>query len=53
MRFWSLFHFFLKLCIAQKLFSQQDVKSHLVAALEEAGCGHWIGKPVEQDQFSM
>lgn len=31
----------------------QEAKVALFKALEEAGCGHWIEKPVEQDQFSI
>ena len=34
-------------------FFLQMAKSRLNVALYEAGCGHWIEKPVEQDQFSM
>lgn len=31
----------------------QCAKEKLNEALFDAGCGHWIEKPVEQDQFSM
>ena len=31
----------------------QKVKGQLNEALISAGCGHWIEKPVEQDQFSL
>ncbi len=31
----------------------QEAKQRLIKALEKTGCGHWIEKPVEQDQFSM
>ncbi|TRY70366.1 hypothetical protein TCAL_05452 [Tigriopus californicus] len=31
----------------------QSVKGRLNDALFEAGCGHWVEKPIEQDQFSM
>ncbi len=30
----------------------QQAKGKLNEALFDAGCGHWIEKPVEQDQFS-
>ena len=31
----------------------QNAKAKLIDALVEAGCGRWIEKPVEQDQFSI
>lgn len=31
----------------------QQAKAKLFEALERGGCGHWIEKPVEQDQFSL
>ncbi len=31
----------------------QRAKTEVNEALYRAGCGHWIEKPVEQDQFSM
>jgi len=31
----------------------QKVKAQVTTALMTAGCGHWIEKPIEQDQFSL
>ena len=31
----------------------QKAKAQVTTALMTAGCGHWIEKPVEQDQFSL
>jgi len=31
----------------------QEAKGQVTAALVKAGCGHWVDKPVEQDQFSL
>ena len=31
----------------------QKAKAQVTTALLTAGCGHWIEKPVEQDQFSL
>jgi len=31
----------------------QEAKGQVTAALVKAGCGHWVEKPVEQDQFSL
>ena len=31
----------------------QETKALLVKKLVEAGAGHWVEKPVEQDQFNM
>lgn len=31
----------------------QASKAILIQALHDAGCGHWIEKPCEQDQFSV
>lgn len=33
--------------------SYQRTKGKLIEALNVAGCGHWIEKPVEQDQFTI
>ena len=33
-------------------FDYQEAKKRLMAALDAEGCGRWIEKPVEQDQFS-
>lgn len=34
-------------------FDYQDAKGAVVKALVDAGCGHWVEKPVEQDQFLL
>lgn len=39
--------------VKQMATEYQTAKSELNAALLEAGCGIWIEKPVEQDQFSL
>ncbi len=31
----------------------QKTKAQVTTALVTAGCGHWIEKPIEQDQFSV
>ena len=31
----------------------QNTKTRLVKKLVETGAGHWVEKPVEQDQFYM
>ena len=31
----------------------QKTKAMLVKKLVETGAGHWVEKPVEQDQFNM
>lgn len=31
----------------------QEAKGQVTVALVKSGCGHWVEKPVEQDQFSL
>ena len=31
----------------------QEAKAEVANALVKAGCGHWVEKPLEQDQFSL
>merc|ERR1712029_975548 len=31
----------------------QEAKAEVAKALVKAGCGHWVEKPLEQDQFSL
>merc|ERR1719188_659204 len=39
--------------VKQMAVDYQTSKAQLIEALNQAGCGHWIEKPVEQDQFSI
>ena len=39
--------------VKQQAVDYQAAKLQLNEALNSAGCGHWIEKPVEQDQFSL
>ena len=39
--------------VKQMAVDYQTSKAQLIEALNKAGCGHWIEKPVEQDQFSI
>ena len=39
--------------VKQAAVHYQTSKAKLFEALNKAGCGHWIEKPVEQDQFSV
>ncbi|QQP34887.1 Uncharacterized protein FKW44_022930, partial [Caligus rogercresseyi] len=39
--------------VKMKASDYQEAKSAFNAALKEAGCGVWIDKPIEQDQFSL
>jgi hypothetical protein len=39
--------------VKQLAVDYQASKVKLIEALHRAGCGHWIEKPVEQDQFSI
>ena len=31
----------------------QEAKAEVSAALVKSSCGHWVEKPLEQDQFSL
>ncbi len=39
--------------VKQAAINYQSSKAKLIEALNKGGCGHWIEKPVEQDQFSI
>lgn len=39
--------------VKQDAYDYQATKARMVDALISAGCGHWIEKPVEQDQVRV
>ena len=48
------FHSPLQYSVVKQLATDyQKAKAQVTTALMTAGCGHWIEKPVEQDQFSL
>ena len=51
---WEIFKSPIQYSMVKSLAKEyQKSKDQVTKALMRAGCGHWIEKPVEQDQFSL